>query len=420
MDPAPSAALADNVTPKPTPAALASDPPSHGASAPRWAYVTVVMAQAAYACGAMVLAHSLRATGSAVPLVALVTPDVAPQVTDALEAAGVVVRPTPYLEARAVQAPSKRFRAMYAWIDKCFTKVRAVGLTEYDRVVFLDADMLAVANPDELFAVPAPAGVCSTIDEASATRQAAQHGRPLARAEVAEAVRTNYGIRGCTLVLEPSAADLAGMLALLERHGGYGDERFHVGPDERLFSEYYNTARASADPDEPDASRWTHLHAKFGFTSWKAADAPYAPVLLHFVSEKPWAYQTYWNDFQLWEDAARALMADRPAVAAFVRAHSRVDDPRRRVHGCPLGADRPAAPPPSKPAPPERWRPPQWDGARDARRRPYDRPPDRFDRRDGRQGRRIDHRQRRPDGDAFDEHRRNRPHDHREPQHSVP
>ena len=312
-----------------------------GVQTARCAYVTLVMKTAAYACGVLVLSHSLRRAGSTADVVAMVTADVEAAVRPVLEAADVVVRVVPYLEAVALQAESKRFRGMYTWINACFTKFNCLALTEFTKVAFLDADMFALSNPDALFDLPTPAGICSTVPEASDAAQTAQHGRQLTCAQVTHAVRTSYGIRGCLLVLTPEPALLDRIRARLQRDGRYGDRALHIGPDERLVSELYNDGAGASDgvrgsSGQGPLSRWTHVHARFGLTSWRAGTAPYPAVMLHFVSEKPWQYATYWDDFAQWEAAARALARERPATAAFLHAHSRITAPGPRVHGQPL------------------------------------------------------------------------------------
>jgi hypothetical protein len=97
-------------------------------------------------------------------------------------------------------------------------------------------------------------------------------------------------------------------------------------------------AAAAADARGEPLSRWTHVHARFGLPSWKAAAAPFAPVLLHYVTEKPWNYVTYWDDYAPWEAAARAVAAASPVAAAFLAQHSHLAHPGPRVHDRRLGA----------------------------------------------------------------------------------
>lgn len=128
-----------------------------------YAYVTLVT-NADYALGALALARSLKAVGSRWPLVVLAT-ESAP--CDKLEAEGC--RITPVAQPRLSGAFRARHardalhaREPYTKGDKPsfhdpldnFCKLALWRLTEFERVVFLDADTLVVQNIDKLFGYP--------------------------------------------------------------------------------------------------------------------------------------------------------------------------------------------------------------------------------------------------------------------------
>eukprot|EP00873_Tetraselmis_striata_P022898 jgi/Tetstr1/443162/TSEL_031202.t1 len=48
-----------------------------------------------------------------------------------------------------------------SWLRHIFTKFHLFGLTPYGKLVWLDADMFALSNPDALFKLRPPADVCS-------------------------------------------------------------------------------------------------------------------------------------------------------------------------------------------------------------------------------------------------------------------
>ena len=129
-----------------------------------FAYVTLVT-NANYGLGALALARSLRAAASEWPLVVLATRD-AGSLTE-LESEGCLV------ERVAQPAMSQEFRlrherralhatAPYTKGNKPtfhepmdnFCKLAVWQLTQYRRVVFLDADTLVIKNIDKLFGYP--------------------------------------------------------------------------------------------------------------------------------------------------------------------------------------------------------------------------------------------------------------------------
>ena len=124
-----------------------------------------LVTNADYGLGALALARSLQAVGSAWPLVVLATGNAGG--IDALEAAGCIVRPVsppPLSDAfrarhsRASQhalAPfTKGEKPRFHDPLSNFCKLQLWRLTDYRRVVFLDADTLVIQNIDKLFGYP--------------------------------------------------------------------------------------------------------------------------------------------------------------------------------------------------------------------------------------------------------------------------
>ncbi|XP_038207559.1 cell surface glycoprotein 1 isoform X2 [Zerene cesonia] len=101
-----------------------------------------------YGLGALVLAHSLRRVGSTYPAVILITPSVTDAMRDRLRAV--------FAEVITVDVLDSQDAAHLALLQRpelgiTFTKIHCWNLTQYDRCVFLDADILVVQNCDELF-----------------------------------------------------------------------------------------------------------------------------------------------------------------------------------------------------------------------------------------------------------------------------
>ena len=128
------------------------------------AYVTLVT-NADYALGALALARSLRQVDAQAPLVVLATETAVDLET--LEAEGCVIHPVTQLPVsdafrarhsrKAVheRAPFTKGEkpAFHDPLDN-FSKLRLWELTQYERVVFLDADAIVVRNIDKLFGYP--------------------------------------------------------------------------------------------------------------------------------------------------------------------------------------------------------------------------------------------------------------------------
>jgi hypothetical protein len=113
------------------------------------AYVTALCNGDGYAPGVEALGQSLVESGSRVPRVVMVTADVPTSARSALVAQGWHLR-----DIEPIPNPKPAAEHFFRRFDGTFTKLRAWELTEFDRVVFLDADTLVVQNADDLFDRP--------------------------------------------------------------------------------------------------------------------------------------------------------------------------------------------------------------------------------------------------------------------------
>jgi inositol 3-alpha-galactosyltransferase len=113
----------------------------------KFAWVTLLTRQS-YLPGVILLAYSLRKHGSKYPLIVQIT-ESAQESINVLKSEGqdgslLINIVEPILPARPVNLVAERFADTW-------TKLRAFQLVEYERVIFLDADILIMQNMDELF-----------------------------------------------------------------------------------------------------------------------------------------------------------------------------------------------------------------------------------------------------------------------------
>lgn len=112
------------------------------------AWVTL-LTQPDYVVGVKALQTSLRKSQSAWPLVVMLTENIGASDRQTLEKQGCLLRDVqPISPDSALQQHYANARFSEVW-----TKLAAWTLTEFERVVFLDADMLVTQNMDELFDV---------------------------------------------------------------------------------------------------------------------------------------------------------------------------------------------------------------------------------------------------------------------------
>lgn len=113
------------------------------------AYVTALCNGDGYVPGVEALGKSLRATGTKAAMVVLCTADVPVAARVKLADEGWTMR---YVEA--IDNPNPKTAQLFPRFQGTFTKLRAWECTDFDHVVFLDADTIVLQNVDDLFDRP--------------------------------------------------------------------------------------------------------------------------------------------------------------------------------------------------------------------------------------------------------------------------
>lgn len=233
----------------------------------REAYATILHSAHVYVCGAIAAAQSIRMSGSTRDLVILVDETISEYHRGGLEAAGWKIH-----TIQRIRNPKAEPEAYNEWN---YSKFRLWQLTDYDKIIFIDADLLILRNLDFLFGLP----------EISATGN--------------NATLFNSGV----MVIEPSNCSfqlLMDHINEIESYNG-GDQGYlneiftwwHRIPKRMNFLKHY------WEGDEPEKKEMkTRL---FG------ADPPILYVL-HYLGLKPWLcfrdYDCNWNNELLHEFAS--------------------------------------------------------------------------------------------------------------------
>ncbi|KAH7685258.1 Glucuronosyltransferase protein [Dioscorea alata] len=112
----------------------------------REAYVTILHSAHVYVCGAIAAAQSIKLAGSTRDLVILVDESISDYHRNGLEESGWKVR-----TIKRIRNPKAERNAYNEWN---YSKFRLWQLTDYDKVIFIDADLLILRNIDVLFEMP--------------------------------------------------------------------------------------------------------------------------------------------------------------------------------------------------------------------------------------------------------------------------
>ncbi|KAI3852316.1 hypothetical protein MKX03_018961 [Papaver bracteatum] len=210
---------------------------------PREAYVTVLHSSEAYVCGAISLAQSIIQTNSTKDMVILVDESITLKSRQELEFAGWKIK----LIDR-IHSPHARKNAYNEWN---YSKLRIWQLTEYDKLIFIDSDLILLKNIDDFFAYPQLSAVGN------------------------DRVRFNSGI----MLIEPSKCMFESLME--KRHTVFS----YNGGDQGFLNEVFTWWH-----------RWPKRlnHLKLRPKNPSAPEIPESRYAVHFLGFKPWTcYRDY-------------------------------------------------------------------------------------------------------------------------------
>ena len=261
----------------------------------KYAYVTLVMRGDNYTPGALTLAHSLRRTGTKHDLVCMVTDDV--EGVEALAQVFDHVKLVTYLTYNTWPRWNKKSEARYGpWMSMSLTKYRCLEFAEYDKIFFLDADVLVHRNMDCVFKLRTPGGTFSNTGKA--------HGEMIYPTDVENMARGKfYTCVASSLLLSPGVNVYSKFLAYLnksyrEQNNMLGIKDMKSGIDEQLIAFFYSFRLGL---------NWTNIGNSFQSCWWVKPDPTMQPPFLtHYVKEiKPWEDNSRHREW--WDVAGKVI-----------------------------------------------------------------------------------------------------------------
>ncbi len=127
------------------------------------AYITIITNKKFYP-GVCALLYSLKQVKAKYPLVVLIPDNADTETKELVRLLDIMVIEAPEIEIDSTLIAANRSKR---W-NETFFKLQVFGLTQFDKLVFLDADMVLFQNIDELFERPhmsaVPAGICAHPD----------------------------------------------------------------------------------------------------------------------------------------------------------------------------------------------------------------------------------------------------------------
>ncbi|KAL6132479.1 hypothetical protein ACLB2K_064722 [Fragaria x ananassa] len=258
------------------------------------AYVTLLYGDE-FLLGVRVLGKSIRDTGSTKDMVVLVSDGVSGYAMSLLKADGWIVEKISLL-ANPNQVRPTRFWGVY-------TKLKIFNMTNYKKVVYLDADTIVVKSVEDLFE-------CSKFC-----------------ANLKHSERLNSGV----MVVEPSERvfqDMMGKVTTLESYTG-GDQGFLNSyysdfPNARVFEPNLAPEVRKSRP-APEMERLSTLYnADVGLymlaNKWMVNESELRVIHYTLGPLKPWDWWTSWllKPVDVWQDVRKGLKDSLPGTGGGI------------------------------------------------------------------------------------------------------
>lgn len=303
------------------------------------AYVFAVFNEPSYSLGAMTCAHSIKLTGTEAHVVCMVTKDIPSSYLELMKGVFDRIFEVPYLKAHTIPLRTEKQRTMYkAWIRIGFTKWNCLALTDYEKVVFLDADKVVLRKMDTLFEMPTPAGTFSSPHgEGYCVRPGIhnpyfklKHGETVPRNAIEEGlsgqrdpktnkVKSSFTVIGTSVVLSPNIEHYEWAQKALRIFGEknpFGFPYCNSMMDEQFLCFFYHDYLPSKTNKNFD---WTYVSQKYNWILWDKhwlRKEEFPPYVLHFFGIKPWILKRYdWLDLEVWWDFV-ATMIERSSTGS--------------------------------------------------------------------------------------------------------
>jgi len=269
----------------------------------QYVYVTFLMRGDGYLPGALVLGYALKAQ-STHKCICLVTADVSYHARYALSVIYDEIHEINELRIKSNITTGRNDRSVL------MTRFEALKLTQYDKIVLLDADVLPLAGYDELFSLKTPAGIIMEqkiecySNAISATNDNTWswhkiyheylHGEPIPK-EITDRVKqdpSNMGVNAGLWVLTPNEDEYTKVITTLKMPDVITLVKKFPWPEMQLATLLWSGSWTNIDIRYCSIGGYPHPNALYG---------------IHFAGIKPWQiknrsakHYAKYPDFVLW------------------------------------------------------------------------------------------------------------------------
>lgn len=304
----------------------------------KYAYVILLMKGDRYTPGVLTVVQSLRKTKTKADIVVMTTYDVSERVReDISKVAKVVV--VEYLKAPVKPLRTEKQREIYKeWDSDSFTKWRCLELTEYDKVIFVDADKIVLSNIDHLFEMKAPAGSFWSPWASPKYKNGMfnpyhdiQHGKIVPASLIHKALMSaSFACIGTIVLLEPNETHMKKLVEMLNRRTPFGFTECNSGHDEQSIAKLYMDL----------GKDWTMIDYRYQFIPWRREwmnpDGTNPPFVYHYFNkEKPWDMERgKWEDMEPWWVLASSLVKEQSSLIRYFKEDELSKPPVNKCSFC--------------------------------------------------------------------------------------
>jgi hypothetical protein len=269
------------------------------------AWVFVVWGNPKYLVGAIAGAASLRQVGTVHHVVLLWAKMEETELMRELKYKGKgekvfdLVEETELLRFRVNPLKTDKQMELYGgeFSETANTKWQCLALEQYQKVMFMDSDIIFRRNCDSLFSLPAPAATFSSPFSRTYgggfpdPYRGLRHGEKVAENRIRQGLRESTVAAGSMVLLEPSKEAQAAHIEWMRAHEPYGHPCYSA-IDEQAITEFM----LDWGKKIPGFSGWTHIEPRYQAIPWKNKWCPGIDILdpehgafsLHFYHSKIW------------------------------------------------------------------------------------------------------------------------------------
>ena len=231
----------------------------------------------------------------------------------------------PLLRFKVNELRTKKQRELYGgeFSETANTKWQCLCLEKYQKIMYVDSDIMFQRNCDFLFSLQAPAATFSSPFSETFSKGGFRNnygrlkqGAQIPAASIRDGLRDGAVAAGSLVLLEPSKTVQAEHIAWMHGKEPYGHPGCFSAIDEQALCEFYTDRGA----------QWTHIDPIYQAIPWKANWVPGRNVLkdafgLHFYHDRPFetGKGTGWPDTKIFWAMWHRFALEHPKLEIKVR-----------------------------------------------------------------------------------------------------